>query len=60
RNIINIFKVNGKEDIHGSIGEELTKRSAKEKVTPPKEVTMYYENYVAIENNPIPEIKEQS
>lgn len=59
-NIINIFKIIGKEDIHRSLVEELTKISAKEKFTPPKEVTMYYENYVAIENNPIPEIKEQS
>lgn len=59
-NIINIFKLLGKEDIHRSLIEELTKISAKEKFTPPKEVTMYYENYVAIENNPIPEIKEVS
>lgn len=35
-NIINIFKIIGKEDIHRSLVEELTKISAKEKFTPLK------------------------
>ncbi|EFM77403.1 helix-turn-helix transcriptional regulator [Enterococcus faecalis] len=51
---VNIFKHLGKNDVHRQLVNELTKISENENFTPPKELSVYYEDYKVLQNKTLP------